>query len=74
MMYACGLRVPEANHLQACDIDTRRMVVHVGAGKGQQDRDVPLLWNSWAAKESPNSAPTPTCAPSQSFKHHPLPV
>jgi integrase/recombinase XerD len=42
MMYACGLRVSEANHLQARDIDSRRMVVRVRAGKGQKDRDVPL--------------------------------
>ena len=42
MMYACGLRVSEATHLQAGDIDSRRMVVHVRSGKGQKDRDVPL--------------------------------
>lgn len=42
LMYACGLRVSEANRLQASDIDSRRMVVHVRGGKGQKDRDVPL--------------------------------
>ena len=42
MMYACGLRVSEANHLQAADIDSRRMVVHVRGSKGLKDRDVPL--------------------------------
>lgn len=42
MMYACGLRVSEANHLRAADIDSRRMVVHVRGGKGLKDRDVPL--------------------------------
>ena len=42
MMYACGLRVSEANRLQAGDIDSRRMVVHVRGSKGLKDRDVPL--------------------------------
>ena len=42
LMYACGLRVWEANHLQPTDIDSRRMVVRVRAGKGQKDREVPL--------------------------------
>jgi site-specific recombinase XerD len=42
MMYACGLRVSEATHLRAGDIDSGRMVVHVRGGKGQKDRQVPL--------------------------------
>ena len=42
LMYACGLRVSEANHLLPADIDSKRMVVRVRAGKGQKDREVPL--------------------------------
>jgi len=42
MMYTCGLRVSEAIHLRAEDIDSQRMVVCVRAGKGDQDRNVPL--------------------------------
>ena len=42
MMYSCGLRVSEANHLQASDIDSKRMVVCVRNGKGAKDRHVPL--------------------------------
>jgi len=42
LMYACGLRVSEANHLRPTDIDSQRMVVRVRAGKGQKDREVPL--------------------------------
>jgi site-specific recombinase XerD len=42
LMYACGLRVSEANRLLPTDIDSRRMVVRVRAGKGQRDREVPL--------------------------------
>lgn len=40
--YAAGLRVSEALHLQVGDIDSRRMVLHVGHGKGNRDRDVML--------------------------------
>lgn len=42
MMYSCGLRVSEATRLQAADIDSRRMVVCVRAGKGARDRNIPL--------------------------------
>jgi site-specific recombinase XerD len=42
MMYACGLRVSEAIHLKAADIDSQRMVVNVRNGKGAKDRQVPL--------------------------------
>ena len=38
--YAAGLRVSEALHLQVGDIDSRRMVLHVGHGTGNRDRDV----------------------------------
>ncbi len=42
MMYSCGLRVSEAVHLRAQQIDSRRMVVCVRSGKGRKDRYVPL--------------------------------
>lgn len=41
-IYATGLRVSEATHLQAKDIDSERMVIHVHLGKGAKDRLVPL--------------------------------
>lgn len=42
LMYVCGLRVSEATHLRAADVDSRRMVVNVRGGKGNKDRQVPL--------------------------------
>jgi len=41
-IYACGLRLQEGTHLQVPDIDRARLLVHVRAGKGAKDRDVPL--------------------------------
>jgi integrase/recombinase XerD len=41
-IYACGLRLEEALHLCAQDIDSARMVVHVRQGKGNKERLVPL--------------------------------
>lgn len=40
--YALGLRVSELIRLRVQDLDSRRMVVHVHAGKGRKDRLVPL--------------------------------
>lgn len=42
MMYSCGLRVSEATHLKASDIDSERMVVCLRNGKGSKDRHIPL--------------------------------
>jgi site-specific recombinase XerD len=42
MMYSCGLRISEALGLQVTDIDSKRMVVTVRAGKGNKDRHIPL--------------------------------
>lgn len=40
--YALGLRVSELVRLRVEDLDSRRLVVHVHAGKGRKDRLVPL--------------------------------
>ena len=41
-VYACGLRLQEAQHLQVSDIDSQRGLIHVHRGKGAKDRLVPL--------------------------------
>jgi integrase len=42
-LYGTGARRAELARLQISDIDSRRMVIHIRAGKGGQDRDVMLL-------------------------------
>jgi len=42
LMYSCGLRISEALGLEVKDVDSKRMVVMVRAGKGNKDRHVPL--------------------------------
>jgi integrase/recombinase XerD len=41
-IYAAGLRLDEAIHLQATDIDSSRMLLRVAQGKGAKERLVPL--------------------------------
>ena len=41
-LYATGLRCAEVTHLKVSDVDSKRMVIHVHAGKGRKDRDVLL--------------------------------
>ena len=41
-IYSCGLRLGEALAIKVTDIDRKRMVLHVRAGKGNRDRYVPL--------------------------------
>jgi len=41
-LYSCGLRLGEALNLQVGDVDSKRMFLHIRAGKGNRDRYVPL--------------------------------
>jgi integrase len=41
-IYSCGLRLGEGLDIQVRDIDAERMLLHIRAGKGNQDRYVPL--------------------------------
>jgi len=41
-IYSCGLRLGEGLRLEVRDIDSERRLIHIRAGKGNQDRYVPL--------------------------------
>jgi integrase len=41
-IYSCGLRLGEGLRLEVRDVDAERMLLHIRAGKGNQDRYVPL--------------------------------
>lgn len=45
LIYACGLRRGELINIQIGDIDSRRRILKIRAGKGNKDRIVPLPWN-----------------------------
>jgi integrase/recombinase XerD len=59
-IYACGLRIQEGTHLQVVDIDSVSEIIHIRAGKGGKDRNVPLpqsilkvLRQYWATHRNP---------------------
>lgn len=59
-IYACGLRLQEANRLQVRDVDADRELLHVRQAKGGRDRYVPLpqttltlLRQQWSAHRHP---------------------
>lgn len=41
-IYTCGLRLKEALHLEVCDVDADRALLHIRQAKGWRDRYVPL--------------------------------
>lgn len=79
-IYAAGLRLEEAQHLQVQDIDSARMMLRVAKGKGSKERQVPLsprlleeLRNYWAALRPqtylfPGSKPTSPLSPTTTQK------
>lgn len=40
-IYSCGLRLGEALNLEVGDIDAKRMMIHIRAGKGNRSRATP---------------------------------
>jgi site-specific recombinase XerD len=59
-IYACGLRLQEANRLQVGDVDADRALLHIRQAKGWRDRYVPLphttlslLRQQWATHRHP---------------------
>ncbi len=62
-LYATGMRRAEVCRLQAQDIDSARMMVHIRQGKGGKDRDVPLsstllaqLRDYWRSRPQPRTS------------------
>jgi site-specific recombinase XerD len=60
-IYACGLRLQEANRLQVRDVDADRDLLHVRQAKGGRDRYVPLprttltlLRQQWSTHRHPS--------------------
>jgi site-specific recombinase XerD len=47
-MYGTGMRVSEAVHLRAADIDSQRMMIRIELGKGHKGRDVQLSPSYWS--------------------------
>ena len=45
LTYSVGLRVSEVINLKICDIDSKRMLIHIKNAKGGKDRIVPLSQN-----------------------------
>jgi site-specific recombinase XerD len=41
-IYSLGVRLSEGLNLQSCDVDRKRMMIHVRHGKGARDRYIPL--------------------------------
>ncbi|MBL7997832.1 MAG: tyrosine-type recombinase/integrase [Candidatus Kapabacteria bacterium] len=41
-IYGCGLRISELLHLRIADVDSKRMILTIRAGKGKKDREVML--------------------------------
>ena len=42
LCYGMGLRVSEVVNLKITDIDSKRMLLHIGSSKGEKDRFLPL--------------------------------
>jgi site-specific recombinase XerD len=74
--YAAGLRISEVLHLRPTDIDSRRMVIRVAQGKGQQDRYVMLspklleLLRTWWRVARPTTWLFPGDRPEQSLSKY----
>ena len=70
-MYGTGVRVSEAVHLRAADIDSQRMMIRIEQGKGHKDRYVQLspklleLLRSYWRKLRPQQWLFPGQAPSE---------
>jgi site-specific recombinase XerD len=60
-LYASGMRLSEAAALRISDIDSQRMLLRIGSGKGRKERLVPIsprllkaLREYWKTSRSPN--------------------